>query len=393
MAPKKETAAPDASVGADAGQPLRLYNPMYPSNITETGSECNEELEDIEDDDAFMRRLERMQNPDFLNTVSFNDLMDETLPYRRAVIEGLLGTGAYILAGAPKIGKSFLVALIAYRVSTGSELWEYKVHPGTVLYLALEDDKKRLQERMSRMFGVEGTDKLYFATEAGQIGKDLDVQLENFIREHPDTILVVVDTLQKVREMTGDSYSYASDYEVIGALKQFADTHNICVLIVHHTRKQPAGDNFETISGTTGLLGCADGALLMQKIKRTDSAAVLEIVSRDQPDQKLHLVKNQDSLVWELDHADTELWKEPPDPVLQRIAVLVNEAAPVWEGTPTELSEQIQTDMAPNHLSRHLNVNAGRLRREYSIHYANMKRHSGRYIRMTYLPENQPDGL
>ena len=68
-----------------------------------------------------------------------------------------------------------------------------------------------------------------------------------------------------------DSYSYSSDYEVIGKLKQFADRYGICVLIVHHTRKQPAGDSFEMISGTTGLLGCADGALLMQKEKRTDT--------------------------------------------------------------------------------------------------------------------------
>ena len=74
-----------------------------------------------------------------------------------------------------------------------------------------------------------------------------------------------MDTLQKVRETAGDNYSYSSDYEVIGKLKQFADKHGVCVLLVHHTRKQPAGDTFEMISGTTGLLGCADGALLMQK--------------------------------------------------------------------------------------------------------------------------------
>ena len=70
--------------------------------------------------------------------------------------------GAYILAGAPKIGKSFLVAQLAYHVSTGQPLWGYDVHQGTVLYLALEDDFRRLQDRMSRMFGVEGTDELYF---------------------------------------------------------------------------------------------------------------------------------------------------------------------------------------------------------------------------------------
>ena len=265
-----ETTALDSSVGADAGQPSEVYTAMYSPIVPNTVSECNVDFDDTEE---FMKKLRRAQDPTFLNTVSYNELMDQSFSCQRAIIDGLLGTGAYILAGAPKIGKSFLVALIAYQVSNGEDLWGYRVHPGTVLYLALEDDRRRIQERMSRMFGVESTDKLHFATEAGQIGKDLDKQLENFIREHPDTVLMIVDTLQKIREVGGDSYSYASDYEVIGRLKQFADSNNICILAVHHTRKQPAGDNFEMISGTTGLLGCADGALLMKKEKRTDSNA------------------------------------------------------------------------------------------------------------------------
>ena len=95
-------------------------------------------------------------------------------------------TGAYILAGAPKIGKSFLVAQIAHHVSIGQELWGYKTHQGTVLYLALEDDESRLQRRMFRMFGVEGTSSLHFATNANMIGGGLDEQLEKFVREHSD---------------------------------------------------------------------------------------------------------------------------------------------------------------------------------------------------------------
>ncbi|WP_349293136.1 AAA family ATPase [Intestinimonas timonensis] len=207
----------------------------------------------------------------YFATVTLDELMDNVFEGKSAVIENLLYTGAYILAGAPKIGKSFLVAQIAHHISTGQDLWGYKTHQGTVLYLALEDDESRLQRRMFRMFGVEGTSSLHFATNAKMIGGGLDEQLEKFVREHSDTKLIIVDTLQKVREAVSDSYSYSSDYEVIGKLKQFADRYGVCVLIVHHTRKQPAGDSFEMISGTTGLLGCADGALLMQKEKRTDT--------------------------------------------------------------------------------------------------------------------------
>ena len=151
--------------------------------------------------------------------------MDNVFEGKSAVIENLLYTGAYILAGAPKIGKSFLVAQIAHHVSTGQELWGYKVHQGTVLYLALEDDESRLQRRMFRMFGVEGTSSLHFATNAKMIGSGLNEQMEKFIREHSDTKLIIVDTLQKVREVVNDSYSYSSDYEVIGKLNHHIGVH------------------------------------------------------------------------------------------------------------------------------------------------------------------------
>ena len=82
-----------------------------------------------------------MSDPAYLHTVTLDEVMDNVFEVKSAVIENLLYTGAYILAGAPKIGKSFLVAQIAHHVSTGQDLWGYKVHQGTVLYLALEDDE------------------------------------------------------------------------------------------------------------------------------------------------------------------------------------------------------------------------------------------------------------
>ena len=266
------------------------------------------------------------------------------------------------------------------------------MHGGTVLYLALEDDKKRLQERMARMFGVEGSDNLHFATHAGQLGQNLDKQLQNFLREHPDTVLVIVDTLQKVREMTTEGYSYASDYDVMTNLKQLADSYNICLLLVHHTRKQPAGDNFEMISGTNGLWGGSDGALLMKKENRTDLTATLELSSRDQPEQKLYITKNPESLVWELDHAETELWKGPPDPILEAVSKLVTPQAPCWEGTPTELVAALGLPDQSNRLTRHLNVKAGRLMEEYGIAYENKARHTGRRITLHYVVEASSQG-
>lgn len=72
-------------------------------------------------------------------------------------------------------------------------------------------------------------------------------------------------------------------------LKRFSDKHYVCLLVVHHTRKQGAEDCFDTISGTNGLMGAADGAFILQKEKRTDNKAVLDVVGRDQQDQRMLL--------------------------------------------------------------------------------------------------------
>lgn len=378
----KEKTALATSVGADERQSIQKSTV---DSIPTSERKINEEIENSEQAlEEMYRRMQRMTDPQYLHTVSMTELYQTTYRSRPPIIEGLLHAGAYILAGAPKIGKSFLVAQIAYHVSTGRKLWEYEVHQGTVLYLALEDDFQRIQSRMFRMYGVEDTPDLHFATAAGKVGNGLDEQLANFMREHPDTKLIIIDTMQKIRELGGETYSYASDYEIIGKLKEFADRYGICVLTVHHTRKQPSGDAFEMISGTTGLLGCADGSLLMQKKKRTALDATIDVVGRDQQDQILYLKKDPETQIWELERMENELHKEPPDPILEAVAKLVTEP---WCGSPTELATALQAGMQPNTLTKHLNVNAGRLFEEYGVQYENVRNHTGRKITLTPVSE------
>ena len=374
MIDEKEKTALATSVGADERQSIQPYNDAI---IATGNTEINHPDENF---DEIYRQFQRINDPAYLHTVSMNDLYETVFMSRPPVIDGLLYSGTYLFAGAPKVGKSFFMAQLAYHISTGQKLWDYDVRQGTVLYLALEDDYQRLQERMFRMFGVEGTDNLHFAVYAKQLGAGLDEQLEKFIREHPDTRLIIIDTLQKIREVSTDAYSYANDYDIVGKMKQFADKHGICLLLVHHTRKQQAGDRFEMISGTTGLLGCADGAFLLQKEKRTDLSATLEIVGRDQPDQKLHLTRDAEKLIWQLDHAETELWKSPPDPLLDKIAAVITEDNPIWNGNATELVALLQEDIQPNILTRRLNVKAGDLLNEYSIEYAVKRTRNGSFI-------------
>ena len=235
------------------------------------------------------------------------------------------------------------------------------------------------------MFGTDVAPALYFSNAAKPLGGGLDQQIETFRREHPDTNLVIIDTLQKVRESGNEKCSYASDYEIISKLKSLAEKLRICLLLVHHTRKQQAEDRFDMISGTNGLLGCADGALILQKEFRTAKTATLDISGRDQQDQRLYLSRDEQTLAWNLERQETELWNAPPDPVLSAITSLVTPENEKWCGSSTELAAALGTEMKPNALSMRLNIRAEKLEQDYHIRYESIRTHAGRQIILTYL--------
>lgn len=305
-----------------------------------------------------------------LEAISMTELYEKVYPPKLPVVDGFLNCGTYLFVGAPKVGKSFFMAQLAYHVSMGMPLWEHPVRQGTVLYLALEDDYARLQQRLSQMFDVESSDYFYMATKAKTLNEGLDSQLEEFMRMHPDARLIIIDTLQKVREAGGEHYSYSNDYEIVTRLKEFSDRHNICLLIVHHTRKMESQDSFDMISGTNGLLGAADGAFIMQKKKRTDSTAVMDIVGRDQPDQELTLEFDRERCVWKKIKAEIENISSPPDPLLEKISEFMNQHREVWTGSASELLFLLPNiSVKANVLTRKLNVKVGSLYTNYGILY------------------------
>ena len=374
---KEKTTAPYPPVGPDGGQPLSITTTQ---SIAEEQAEHKPPEEDLTKNEG---QIDRVSGPAYLPTLSMNELYEQVFPGKPPVVEGLLYPGVYLFVGAPKVGKSFLMAQLAYHVSLGLPLWGSAVRRGTVLYLALEDDYPRLQERLYRMFGADSTGSLRLSVNAQTLGGGLEKQLEGFVGEHPDTRLIIIDTLQKIREAGDERYSYASDYEVITKLKRLADASGVCLLLVHHTRKQQADDRFDKISGTNGLMGAADGAFLLQKERRTDSAATLDISGRDLQDQRLYLKKDEERLVWELERRETELHKEPPDEVLEAVAALVTAERPEWNGTATDLAAALGLGMKANALAMRLNVRAGRLAYEYHIRYKSDRTHAGRNISLT----------
>ena len=189
MTENEKTTALIPSVGADGGQPPHNSTKQ---RIPHETCESNPSEENIEE---MRERIRRMNDPHYLHTVSMAELYQTAYKSRPPVIDGLLYSGAYILAGAPKIGKSFLVAQLAYHVSTGQRLWGYEVHQGTVLYLALEDDFQRIQSRMFKPMRTgptkqEKTTEIYFDEKAPTIfirthNTDLKNRLTAYSRKHP----------------------------------------------------------------------------------------------------------------------------------------------------------------------------------------------------------------
>lgn len=378
---QEKTTAPYPPVGADGGQSLSKISEQ---SIAEEQAEHKPQERDFRE---ILRQIDRVNDPAYLPSLSMNELYEKVYPGKPPVVKGLLYPGVYLFVGAPKVGKSFLMAQLAYHVSMGLPLWGYEVRRGAVLYLALEDDYPRLQERLYRMFGADSAGGLFLSINAHTLGGGLEKQLEGFVQEHPDTRLIIIDTLQKIREAGDERYSYASDYEVITKLKRFADTSRVCLLLVHHTRKQQADDRFDKISGTNGLMGAADGAFLLQKERRTDNAATLDVSGRDLQDQRLYLKRDKERLVWELERRETELHKEPPDPVLEAVAALVTAERPEWNGTATDLAAALGLDIQPNALAKRLNVRAGKLLLDFHIGYTNTHIRTGSRIRLAWVEE------
>ncbi len=321
-----------------------------------------------------------------LDAVNANELMDMEFQPTGWLIEKLLGKGVYILAGASKIGKSWLVLWLADRVSKGEKVWEFKTQQADVLYVSLEDTAQRIQRRLSEVTGGEA-DRVWIATEAELLGSGFERQLGNFLTAHPGTGFVIIDTLQRIRQMKSEKYSYAGDYEVMTELKSIADRFNITILVVHHTRKEESEDAFNMISGTNGLMGCADGAMVLQKPSRLSKTATLDVTGREIADLQLKL-EFDDSKHWQFIEYGREEPRDDADKILRAVKQLVSDDR-TWHGTPTELVEALRPvlpeDTKPHALTRKLNANTQTLAQQYGVSYRNTRNPDSREITLSPL--------
>ncbi len=232
------------------------------------------------------------------NAIDGETLMDMNLPKTKYVIQGILPQGLAIIAGAPKIGKSWLMLDWCVKIAKGENIWHFKTTKGTTLYLCLEDNDNRIQDRLLTITD-EVTSDVYFVTDCCSLSDGLEEQIRNFVNDHSDTVLIVIDTLQKVRQNTKD-ISYASDYKEIETIKKIADELQIAILLVHHMRKQDDKDPLNKLSGTNGIAGGADTIFTLDRSKRSQNSATLICTGRDIEYREFELNFNKDDCVWNL---------------------------------------------------------------------------------------------
>jgi hypothetical protein len=213
------------------------------------------------------------------------ELMAEELPPVRWVVPGLLPEGVTLLAGKPKLGKSWLALGLGVAVASGGvALGTKPVEGGDVLYLALEDNPRRLQGRLKKMLAGEAAPgRLHIATEWPRMDEGGSELLENWLGVNPHGRLVVVDILKRVRPLANSNRNrsvYDADYEALQSLQSLASEYGVAILVVHHTRKLAAVDPVDEVSGSTGLSGGADGILVLKR-DRGRADAYLHVTGRE----------------------------------------------------------------------------------------------------------------
>ena len=229
------------------------------------------------------------------NTITGQELLAKEVQEIPFVVKDLIPIGLTVLAGSAKVGKSWLALWLSVTVAKGENVWGYESEKSTALYLCYEDNEIRIQNRLSDITD-DAPDNVHFCTEVSKLGGDLEARIKNFISEHSDTKLIIIDTLQTIRCPTTES-SYANDYSDLTILKNLADEYKIAIVLIHHFRKQKDSDVFNQITGSTGIQGVADTMFTLAQSRRGEKVATLTCIGRDIEPRELEISRNDDN-VW-----------------------------------------------------------------------------------------------
>ncbi len=241
--------------------------------------------------------------PSPVETFNAADLMAMQLQEPRWAVEGVVPEGLSVLAGKPKLGKSWLVLHMALAVSAGGiALGKIEVEGGAVLYISLEDTKRRLQSRIRKLLGPgeQPSARLHLAHDWPRLDRGGGDAIAEWIETHPDARLIAIDTWGRFRPVRlGKADGYDIDYADGAIIKAIADKYGVSIVIVHHCRKLAAADAVEEVAGSVGLTGACDGVLVMRR-ERGQHDATLMVTGRDVDEAELALSFTKDHCLWQL---------------------------------------------------------------------------------------------
>lgn len=300
-----------------------------------------------------------------METKTGEEILEMELGTQKFLVDQILPVGLLLLAGSPKIGKSWFVLQLGIAISNGLDFLGFKTVQSNVLYLCLEDTYHRIQNRLIDYEDLP-LDNIVFSHQAKTLNSGLIKQLEDYLLEHENTKLIIIDTLQKIRRSNMDGYTYGQDYSEMNVLNEFVNRTGASILVVHHLRKMKSDNPFEEISGTTGIAGAVDGLYVMKRVQENQSETKLIATGRDFESFDLKINFNNDSHQWELLEKSLEDLVE--DESILHVIKLID-VVNVFTGTVTDLCLMLETMLQykTNHLSlsRKLNKNLHVLREHH----------------------------
>ena len=237
-----------------------------------------------------------------------DDLLADTIPPPRPIVDGLLHEGMLLFGGKSKRGKSWLMLDLALAVATGGRVWQHfpSGEPQPVLYLALEDGRGRIQRRLRAIQpGITTSGKLQLLYDFPLLNNGAIERLRHYI-ETGHFRLVVIDVLARI-EPAAKGHSdktYHDIYRLFAPLQDLQRRHPFCLAMLTHLRKAEAEDIFDTLHGSVAYQGVQDTLWVLERPPR-DAVGVLHVREKDSDDQALHV-----SFVdghWEFVGHDTEV--------------------------------------------------------------------------------------
>ena len=212
-----------------------------------------------------------------------DDLLADTIPPPRPIVEGLLHEGMLLFGGKSKRGKSWLMLDLALAVATGNPVWQHfpTSEPQPVLYLALEDGRGRIQRRLRAIQpGITTTGKLQLLYDFPLLNDGGIERLRHYI-ETWHYRLVVLDVLARVEPAAKGSSdkTYHDICRMFAPLQDLHRRHPFCLAMLTHLRKAEAEDIFDTLHASVAYQGAQDTLWVLERPPR-DAVGLLHLWKR-----------------------------------------------------------------------------------------------------------------